>query len=247
MLGILYPYACMKGMIFAAGIGSRLKELTRDTPKCLIEVGGKTMLERVVGRLKEAGVTSVVINVHHHAEKVVTFVEQRARFGIEVTFSHEPTLLDTGGGLKKVATHFASEDAFIIHNADIYSDIDLKSLVEAHRSRKAVATLAVMERASKRGLYFSQEHRLLGWTEEGGTPPAGSRVLAFCGISVASSRIFDFMGDESVFSIIKSYLSAARATGAVWGEVISQRAWVDIGTPEQLSALRERLEKRGET
>ena len=231
----------MKAMVFAAGIGSRLKEFTRETPKCLIEVGGIPMLERVVERLKGAGVTSVVINVHHYADKVVHFVESRHKFGIEVVFSDEPTLLDTGGGLKKVARHFAAEDAFIIHNADIFSDIDLKALVSAHRARGAIGTLAVMERPSQRGLHFALDNRLVGWTGEGAVAPEGTRVLAFCGVSVASSRIFEFMGEEDTFSIIKSYLAASRSTGAVWGEVVTGREWTDIGTPEQLQALRDRL------
>ena len=84
----------MKAMIFAAGIGSRLHELTRDTPKCLMQVGDKTMLERVVGRLKTAGVSAIAINVHHHAGKVERFVRDKGNFGLEVLISHEPTLLD---------------------------------------------------------------------------------------------------------------------------------------------------------
>jgi N-acetyl-alpha-D-muramate 1-phosphate uridylyltransferase len=231
----------MKAMVFAAGIGSRLKEFTKDTPKCLIEVGGIPMLERVVEQLKGAGVNSLVINVHHHADKVIQFVESRNNFGVNVTFSREPSLLDTGGGLKNVARHFNGEEAFLIHNADIFSDIDLKGLVSSHRARNAIGTLAVMERPSQRGLHFSADNRLVGWTGENAVAPEGTRVLAFCGISVASARIFEFMGDEAVFSIIKSYLTAARATGAVWGEVVSNCEWTDIGTPEQLQGLRERL------
>jgi MurNAc alpha-1-phosphate uridylyltransferase len=232
----------MKAMIFAAGIGSRLKELTQDTPKCLIEIAGTPMLERVVTSLKEAGVTAVAINLHHHAEQVVTFVESRNRFGIEVTFSHEPTLLDTGGGLKKIRGFFQGEEAFFIHNADIHCTSDLKRLMSAHRERNAIATLLTMERPDTRGLYFGNDRQLVGWTGEQSSVPSATQLRAFCGISVASSDIFRFMGDEEVFSIIRTFLEAARNTHLVFGQTIDPGAqWVDIGTPEELRALRSKL------
>jgi NDP-sugar pyrophosphorylase family protein len=231
----------MKAMIFAAGVGSRLKELTRATPKCLMEVGGKTMLERVVDRLKEVGVTAIVVNTHHHAEQISEFIKSKAYFGIEVLISHEPSLLDTGGGLRKVAPFFSGEEAFLVHNADIYSDIDLSLLVNEHRSKNAIGTLAVMERPSKRGLYFDSAHHLVGWTEEERALPKDAYLSSFCGISVASHEIFSHMPHDGTFSIISSYLSAARATGRVYGKRFADVAWTDIGTPEQLEALRERV------
>lgn len=231
----------MKAMIFAAGVGSRLKELTRATPKCLMEVGGKTMLERVVDRLKGVGVTAVAINTHHHAEQVTDFIKSRGYFGIEVIISHEPVLLDTGGGLRKVAPFFGGEEAFLVHNADIYSDIDLARLVEVHRSKNAVGTLAVMKRPSKRGLYVDSQHHLIGWTQEEKPAPEEAALYSFCGISVASHEVFSHMPREGAFSIISSYLSAARATNRVYGELVTGVDWTDIGTPEQLEALRGRI------
>lgn len=230
----------MKAMIFAAGIGSRLKELTRDTPKCLMQVGNKTVLEHVVDRLKDAGVSAVAINVHHHAEKVTQFLRDRNYLGLEMFVSHESTLLDTGGGLKKVAPFFSGEEAFIIHNADIFSDVNLHDLVARHRGRKAVATLAVMDRRSPRGLYFDSTHHLVGWSGQQAPPPS-STLLNFCGISVASHELFSHMGDDDVFSIITTFLAAARTTTRVWGELVQSAEWTDIGTPEQLAALRRRL------
>jgi MurNAc alpha-1-phosphate uridylyltransferase len=231
----------MKAMIFAAGVGSRLKELTRATPKCLMEVGGKTMLERVVDRLKAVGVTALAINTHHHAEQVTDFIKSKSYFGLEVLVSHEPVLLDTGGGLKKVSPFFAGEEAFLVHNADIYSDIDLARLVEVHRSKNAVGTLAVMTRPSKRGLYIDSQHRLVGWTQEEKPAPEEATLYSFCGISVASHEIFSHMTGEGAFSIISSFLSAARATNRVYGELVTGVDWTDIGTPEQLEALRGRI------
>lgn len=231
----------MKAMIFAAGVGSRLKELTRATPKCLMEVGGKTMLERVVDRLKEVGVTALAINTHHHAQQVTDFIKSKSYFGLEVLVSHEPVLLDTGGGLKKVSPFFAGEEAFLVHNADIYSDIDLARLVEVHRSKNAVGTLAVMTRPSKRGLYVDSQHRLVGWTQEEKPAPEEATLYSFCGISVASHEIFSHMPAEGAFSIISSFLAAARATNRVYGELVTGADWTDIGTPEQLEQLRSRI------
>lgn len=234
----------MKAMIFAAGVGSRLGNLTRDTPKCLMSLGNETILEHVIGRLKFAGVTSLVINVHHHAEQIVSFLEARDNLGLPIHFSHEERLLDTGGGLKKVATHFEGEAAFLIHNADVFFAGDLATLVKTHLSRGAVATLAVMQRPSKRGLYFSGDKRLVGWTQEGAPPPVNADLFGFCGISVASGDLFSFMEKNDTFSIIQPFLTASRATQRVFAEVITDTEWIDVGTPEQLHALRNKLANR---
>jgi MurNAc alpha-1-phosphate uridylyltransferase len=232
----------MKAMIFAAGVGSRLKELTQHTPKCLMQIAGTTILERVITKLKDVGVTAVAINVHHHADKVVQFVESRDRFGIEVIFSHESTLLDTGGGLKKLRDFFHREDAFFIHNADIYCTSDLSRLARAHRELNAIATLLVMERPDTRGLYFDAQRRLLGWTGERASPPPSASLRAFCGVSIASGELFNSMGNDEAFSIVRTFLDAARDTHRVFGETIDAGAeWVDIGTPEELLALHNRL------
>ena len=228
-------------MIFAAGVGSRLKELTRDKPKCLMEVGGKAMLEHVVDRLKAVGVSAIAINTHHHADKVADFITSKSYFGIEVLVSYEPTLLDTGGGLRKVAPFFAQEEAFIVHNADIFSNVDLAGLVEQHRSRGAVGTLAVMERSSKRGLYLDAHDHLVGWTQEPQKPPKDAHLYSFSGISVASHELFSHMEGDGAFSIIASYLTAARATRRVYGKNVTGAEWSDIGTPEQLESLQNRL------
>jgi NDP-sugar pyrophosphorylase family protein len=229
-------------MIFAAGIGSRLKDLTKDTPKCLMQVGGVSMLERVVERLKGVGVRSVVINVHHHAEQVIAVVESRHRFGIEVAFSHEPVLLDTGGGLKKVKELFANESSFFLHNADVYCESDLRELLSRHQSRGALATLAVMTRNSQRGLYMTNEMELVGWTSETASPPPNAKRFAFSGISICSPEIFSYMPSGDTFSIIDPLLACARATHSVFGFEIDPTTWVDIGTPEQLVALQARFQ-----
>ena len=231
-------------MIFAAGVGSRLKELTKNTPKCLMQAGGKTLLEHAVERLKAAGVRAVMINVHHHAEQVQDFVRAQKKFGLQVSFSEESVLLDTGGGLKKAKEFFEGQTAFLVHNADVYSNCDLSALVAAHKAKRGVATLAVMQRYSSRGLFFNANMQLRGWTEE--VPPyspakGSDQLLAFSGISVASSELFQYMDDSDAFSIVRPFLKAAKTTERVWGHSIDGSEWVDIGTPEHLKALQDRL------
>ncbi len=229
-------------MIFAAGVGSRLKEFTKDRPKCLMVVGGTTLLEHVVTRFKSAGVTEVMINIHHHHQQVIDFVSHRSQFGISVSFSYEEKLLDTGGGLKKVKDFFKDEDSFLIHNSDIYSDASLSDLIHHHTSLKCTATLAVMQRPSARGLYFDSKDHLTGWTSEpGSSPPQDSVLLAFSGMSVASSELFQYMPEEESFSLIVPFLNASRARKNVVGFRIDGSDWTDIGTPESLKALQERL------
>jgi NDP-sugar pyrophosphorylase family protein len=229
----------MKAMIFAAGIGSRLGALTQSTPKCLIEVGGTPMLERVVGNLIRVGVTGVVINIHHHAEQVAQFVRSRQNFGIEVALSREEHLLDTGGGLKRAQALFVGAEDFIIHNADIFYTGDLSLLLKEHRSRRALATLMVMTRQSQRGLYFDDAQRLVGWTAEDTQPPPGAVQRGFCGISICSPELFTYMPDSEKFSLVEPFLAAARATQRVWGCFAAGDAtWADIGTPAQLDAVR---------
>lgn len=228
-------------MIFAAGVGSRLGELTRTTPKCLMQAGGRTLLEHVITKLKAVGVTEAVINLHHHAEQVQQHLSEKENFGITIHTSYEPALLDTGGGLKKVRDIFSNESAFIVHNADIYCTSDLRSVVTTHSQRGALATLCVMERASSRGLFFDPAMRLTGWSKTESSLPASNSLLAFSGISVCSGEIFSFMNDSDTFSIIESFLAASRATQRVFGVRIDSHDWIDIGTPEKLAELQQRL------
>lgn len=232
----------MKGMIFAAGVGSRLKEFTKDTPKCLMVVGGKTLLEHVITRYISVGVREIMINIHHHHQQVIDFVANHQQFGISVSFSYEQKLLDTGGGLKKVRDFFNDEKSFLIHNSDIYSTAPLHDLIQFHSTHHCTATLAVMSRPSTRGLYFDNADHVVGWTSESDfSPPQDATLLAFSGISVASSKLFDYMPDEDCFSLIVPFLRASRAGAHVLGFRIDGAEWTDIGTPESLIALQGRL------
>jgi NDP-sugar pyrophosphorylase family protein len=156
----------MKAMILAAGLGTRLRPLTDNVPKALVELNGCTLLEILITRLKSFGVTEIIVNVHHHAEKIVSFLKANSNFGLRIELSREDDLLlDTGGGLKKAAWFFQegnSSEPFLLHNVDVLSNIDFHQMLAAHKKSSALATLAVQKRPSSRQLLFDQNNLLVG-------------------------------------------------------------------------------------
>lgn len=222
----------MKAMVFAAGVGSRLRPLTDERPKALIEIGGVPMLEIVVRRLMKAGVDSIVVNAHHLPEKIDAFLKSKSYFGARIDISREPVLLETGGGLKKVAEFFNEEGAFLVHNVDVLSDLDLTSLIQAHKESGALATLAVRDRPSARRLVFDDRGRLAGREPEAGTP------LGFDGIHAISSAIFPKMKEEGIFSITDVYLRLAREGERIQAFRADGSYWRDIGGADKLEAAR---------
>ena len=156
----------MKAMILAAGLGTRLRPLTDNIPKALVELNGRTLLEITIDRLKSFGVTEIIVNVHHHAEKIVAFLHSKNSFGLRIELSREDDLLlDTGGGLKKAAWFFQegnSNEPFLLHNVDVLSNIDFRQMLDAHKKNRALATLAVQQRSSSRQLLFDQNNLLIG-------------------------------------------------------------------------------------
>src|SRR5262245_9347899 len=156
----------MKAMILAAGLGTRLRPLTNDRPKALVEVAGHTLLEITIARLKQFGVREVIINVHHFAGVMIDYLKAKKNFGLRVEISEEDLLLDTGGGLKKAAWFFLEDGRsgapFILHNVDVISTIDIGQLLESHRQSQALATLAVQQRETSRYLLFNEQMQLCG-------------------------------------------------------------------------------------
>ena len=156
----------MKAMILAAGLGTRLRPLTDDRPKALVEIAGRTMLEITLTRLRSFGVQDVIINVHHFADLVLQYLNAKDNFGMRIAVSQEQVLLDTGGGLKKAAYFFADSshlaEPFILHNVDVISTIDLRRIVQFHTENQALATLAVQDRETSRYLLFDQQLQLCG-------------------------------------------------------------------------------------
>ena len=204
-----------QAMIFAAGLGTRLKPLTDTMPKALVPVGGKPLIEHVVEKLKVAGAERIVVNVHHFARQVVDYLQENDNFGVDISISDESAkLLDTGGGLKKAAPLFMPDAPVLIHNVDILSNVDLRWLYE--NSKDSDATLLVSERKTKRYLLFNDDMRLVGWTniETGEVKSpykdlnvSSCKMYAFSGIHVFSSRLFPLMDDfPDKFGIIDFYL-----------------------------------------
>jgi N-acetyl-alpha-D-muramate 1-phosphate uridylyltransferase len=232
-------------MLLAAGLGTRLRPLTDQTPKALIEVGGEPILDRIVRRLIAAGADRLIINVHHLGEMIERHVRERDGWGVEVRFSREPAqALETGGGLLHARDHFRGTEPFFLHNADILTDADLEGLYAQHLRSDAVATLAVMRRDTSRYLLFD-EIGLCGRVDEGKNvrltvrdPVGAVQNLAFAGIHVISPEIFAQIEERGAFSILESYL---RLAGAGWTTLpfrVDGGAWFDIGKPEQLERAR---------
>ncbi len=229
-------------MILAAGVGSRLKPLTDRTPKALIDVGGRTLLEITLDRLKSAGVTEAVVNVFHHADQVCDFIHGRD-FGMRVEVSRETGLLDTGGGLKKASWFFDDGKPFLLHNVDILTDVDLRGMLEEHRRRGSLATLAVMARESSRALLFDGEGRLRGRRRDGldewwGPAAASAEALAFIGIHVIAPEIFPLLTETGAFPIAPAYLRLAGEGRPIGAFRADAARWININSLERLEAAK---------
>lgn len=244
----------MKAMLFAAGMGTRLKPLTDTMPKALVPVGGTPMLQHVILKLKASGFDDITINIHHFGEQILTFLHANNNFGVTIHISDErDRLLDTGGGIKK-ARSFLENDGkpFLVHNVDILSNVDLRSLYQQHIDDGCEATLLVSPRDTSRYLLFDGDKLLHGWVNKktGETKPAGFEYvpltfeeLAFAGIHIFSPSLFPMMdeimwGDK--FSIIDFYIAACRLH-RIGGYCKSDLKLLDIGKPETLATAAEFL------
>lgn len=228
----------MKAMIFAAGLGTRLKPITDKLPKALIPIAGKPLLEHVILKLKAAGFDEIIVNVHHFPDQIIDFLKQNNDFGIRIEVSDERNqLLDTGGGIRKAAWFFDDGKPFLVHNVDILSNVDLKELYFQHLRTNSLATLVVSKRDTFRYLLFDDNMRLTGWINEktGETKPIHLRKtelynkLAFSGIQVLSPQIFELMENrESKFSVMDFYLSTA-ASQTINGFIPENYRMMDVG------------------
>jgi len=244
----------MKAMILAAGLGTRLRPLTNDRPKALVEVAGRTLLEITLARLRTFGVSEVIVNVHHFADLVIAYLKAHDNFGMRIEVSREDVLLDTGGGLKKAGWFFlegsSRDEPFLLHNVDAISTIDLERMVQSHRQNKALATLAVQERETSRYLLFDEQLQLCGrragrdQKPEMVRPSARTQALAFSGIHVISTRLLTEMTEEDVFSIITSYLRLAGQGESIAAFRADEYYWRDLGKPADLQQAAQDLEQK---
>jgi len=224
----------MKAMVLAAGLGTRLRPLTNSRPKALVEVGGRTLLEITLSRLKSFGVRDVIVNVHHFPDMIVEYLKAKENFGVHIEISREEVLLDTGGGLKKAGWFFQNNSAepFILHNVDVITDIDLHRMLEFHQKHQPLATMATQKRKTSRYLLFDAEGRLCG---KSSTPDPGFQSLGFSGIHVISPRLVSMMPREEVFSIITCYLELATRGEKILALPADEYSWKNMGRPENFA------------
>lgn len=235
----------MKAMVFAAGLGTRLLGETSDKPKALVEIGGKPLLQHAIEKLRNEGISEIVVNVHHFSQLVIDFIANH-NFGIPIHISDESEkILDTGGGLKKAAPFFEGNSPVIIYNVDILSNLNLQTVKKEHLKSGALATLVVRNRTTQRYLKFDKEHRLVGWINKKtgdsiiSVPEnfTNSIEMAFSGIHIVQPGFFKLIPSEDKFSIINFYLDLAK-NNLIKGYFDDSELWMDVGKPKQLEEAR---------
>lgn len=236
-------------MIFAAGLGTRMRPLTEHIPKALIPIKGKPLIEIVIRQLIGFGYDEVVVNVHYHAQQIIDFLAGQDNFGITIHISDESeTLLDTGGGLVKAAKFLSGDHPVLVCNVDVLSDIDLADLRQAHirHPQKPIATLAVRKRPSERYLLFDEENLLCGWqnTRTGETRIVNNspnfQQWAFSGIQIIDPKVLDLIDQKGVFSLIEVYLQLAKQYHiAAYDHTATH--WIDVGQPQAIGKAEEML------
>ena len=230
-----------KAIILAAGLGSRLGQLTEQIPKALVEWEGSPLIDHVILKLKAAGFTDIIINLHHYAEKIIAHVKKMDHFGINIQFSHEKEeLLDTGGGIANAAWFFDNQP-FLVYNVDILCSIDLRALMSAHRQSKAIATMAVKQRVTTRSLLINDAGYLKGWRDNRSgemilvdNSDAGLSPIAFSAIHVMDPKIFKLFPSEKRFPIMPFYLELAKKE-SIFMYRHDADEWMDMGKLEAYS------------
>ena len=238
----------MKALVFAAGLGTRLRPFTLEHPKALVPMAGVPMLQRVIEKLKQAGITDITVNVHHFADQIIDFLDRNGGFGTDIKISDErDLLLDTGGGILKARALLGEDEPFLVHNADIFTDFPLQEMIERHASTGADITLLADARNTSRYIIFSPEGKMTGWTNittgqvlpEGFKPDPGSLQLAFGGVHILSPSVFPVLekhSGERAFPIMPFYISECRTLDIRAYTPSAPYRWHDIGKPESLRA-----------
>ena len=233
----------MKAMIFAAGLGTRLGELTTETPKALVQIAGKPLLQHALEYLHQQGFSEFIVNVHHHAGQIIRFLEENQNLGLTMHISDErDCLLDTGGGLKKARPLLEGKGPVLLYNVDVLTNLRMEKLLEEHLRSKALATLVVRDRATSRYLTFDRDHNLTGWInrssgEEKICRPdsyANSSPYAFSGIQLIHPEIFNYITEDGKFSVTDMYLRLAQKH-PVKAYIDHSDFWMDLGKPDQLA------------
>ncbi len=228
-----------RAMILAAGLGTRLMPLTENRPKALVEFKGKSLVEIVLRRLIHHGFRDIVINVHHYPEKIISFIESKKNFGINIVFSDETNeLLDTGGGIKKASPLFEGEPV-LIHNVDVYTDLNLDNFYNFHNDYERLASLAVKERETTRPFLMNEKGILCGWENR---VTGEQRIIrnetslqqiAYSGIAMLSPACIEMLPDAGSYSLTPELLNIAGKYDIHLYPHTGE--WRDMGRPEAFS------------
>lgn len=236
----------MKAMIFAAGLGSRLKPITDTKPKALVSFQGITLLEYAIRKLHFYGVSHIVVNVHHFAEQIIDFIAQHD-FGVHIYISDESdTLLNTGGGLCKAQDLLCGTEPFIVYNVDIISTINLHDLYAWHTKKNALVTLAVKDRKTSRYLLFDEHMQLSAWENRATDETIITRNCAsyipraFSGIQIIDPKIFTLIEEQGAFSIMDLYLRLSKDNSIV-AYTHTNDFWLDVGKFNEISEVETQL------
>ncbi len=232
----------MKAMIFAAGLGTRLRPLTNNKPKALVEIEGITLLERCISNLKKYDINNIIINIHHYGEQIIDFLEKNNNFGVNIHISDErEALLNTGGAILYAKDLLADNDPIIIINVDILTNINFTELIKYHKNNTALATLIVKNRESSRQLLFN-DNKLVGWEniKTGEIKFSGNKLVnnptkhAFSGIQVIDQSLLNKITEKGSFSIIDMYLRLANSE-KICSYLDKSTIWMDLGKIDDIN------------
>ena len=244
--GFQYSPIGVRGMIFAAGLGTRLKPFTDSHPKALAVVNGQSLLQRNITYLQQFGITNVIVNVHHFANQIIDTVNQNNGWGSNITISDETDeVLETGGGLKRAAWYFKDAENCVVMNADILTDLNLSAMMQYHLQHQPLATLAVSDRQTSRYFLFDDTNALCGWQNDKTNETRISKTSssyhkrAFNGIQIINNKLLQLITQEGKFSIVDVYLELAK-THDIQSFNCSDAKFIDVGKPENI-ALAEAL------
>lgn len=240
----------MKAMILAAGLGTRLQPLTEHTPKALIPINGKPMIEHGIEKLIATGVDEIVVNAHHHAPQMREYFGGHS-FKVRIHLLYEAEILGTGGGIYNARSLLAGNEPFIVHNADVYSDVDFQAMIAQHAMHGAFASLAVNKRDTLRPIFLDEQGKFLGKVEwfsaEELKEHRDKHQVGFCGIHILSPEIFKHM-NASMFDIFEAYRICILQNLFIDTFDLGESFWIDLGTKERIERCEEYLQEsvRGE-
>lgn len=220
-----------KAMILAAGFGARLRPITCETPKPLVEVGGKKLIEYNIYLLKKSGIKEILINLHHLGEKIKNYLGGGGGHGVRITYSEEATILGTGGGVKKASSFFGREP-FVVVNGDVITDVDIKDLVRHHLKNGFSVTLVLkqLEDCEAYTPIEVEDERVAGF---------GKGDMMYTGVQVIHPAVLDLL-DEDVFSdVVKDVWLPLLSSGGKIGAYIHDGFWTEIGNVNKLEEVRE--------